>query len=456
MKKFTILFLLLCFSICWGQRREVLDSVQRTINQRIDDTKLKATIDHFFSDYTTAKPISRAELWESKVGICIDVLPKKNSLVYYPAKFDTNYATFDTNVFSIEDNNDKEAQEKYIQSFQKGERSKIQKSAYFDHVKFQYLNQKTEQTTIYTNDIFIRNKHYATFLRSKGEYIYGLAVANKYDNDFKNAIFKLYIFDKKLLSENDLIEIEDKRKEAMALSATKTDYSLYHEKRINDLVTLMKKLLDIFPSYRDDPKLVAAYEKLKEEEPLDKGSLWLIRDILPYLSDLKIEETQSGILQYNLKNIAHLAAHSLADIYYGNKEYDKAEKYLLKALYEAPYEDISATTVKKDNERIFLELVGIYQRTIDKTDKVIVYLLPLLVSSYYQKVSNEQLITYIPEGKRARVAFKKEIDKALHSAITTDNGDIEIVFKGEKVRFWYHGIKQFVEEVKDSDFYKRL
>ena len=294
------------------------------------------------------------------------------------AKFDTNYATFDTNVFSIEDNNDKEAQEKYIQSFQKGERSKIQKSAYFDHVKFQYLNQKTEQTTIYTNDIFIRNKHYATFLRSKGEYIYGLAVANKYDNDFKNAIFKLYIFDKKLLSENDLIEIEDKRKEAMALSATKTDYSLYHEKRINDLVTLMKKLLDIFPSYRDDPKLVAAYEKLKEEEPLDKGSIWLIRDILPYLSDLKIEETQSGILQYNLKNIAHLAAHSLADIYYGNKEYDKAEKYLLKALYEAPYEDISATTVKKDNERIFLELVGIYQRTIDKTDKVIVYLLPYI------------------------------------------------------------------------------
>lgn len=454
MKKTTILFVLLCFSTCWGQRKVVLDDVQRIINQRIDDAKLKATTNLFFSNYTTAKPISRAELMESKVGICIDVLPQKNSLVYYPAKFDVNYATFDTNVFSIEDNKDKEAQKKYIQWFQKGERSKIQKSTYFDHVKYQYLNQKTEKTTIYTDDIFIRNKRYATFLRSQGDYIYGLAVDNKHDGNFEDAILKLYIFDKKLLSEKDLIEINDKRKEA--LSATRDDYSLYHEKRINELITLLEKLFETFPSYKNDPKLVAAYEKLKEQEPLDKGSLWLAKDILPYLADLKIEESQGRMLLYNLQNIAHLAAHSLADIYYGNKEYEKAEKYFLKALYEAPYEQTSATTVKKDNERIFFDLISIYQGTTDKTNKIIAYSLPLLVSSYYQKESNELLTAYIPEGKKARVAFKEEVDKALHSAITTDNGDIEIVFKGEKVRFWYHGIKQFVEGLKGSDFYKKL
>ena len=174
------------------------------------------------------------------------------------------------------------------------------------------------------------------------------------------------------------------------------------------------------------------------------------------MADLKIEESQGRMLLYNLQNIAHLAAHSLADIYYGNKEYDKAEKYFLKALYEAPYEQTSATTVKKDNERIFFDLISIYQGTTDKTNKIIAYSFPLLVSFYYQKESNELLIAYIPEGKKARVAFKGEVDKALHSAITTDNGDIEIVFKGEKVRFWYYGIKQFVEGVKGSDFYKKL
>ena len=128
----------------------------------------------------------------------------------------------------------------------------------------------------------------------------------------------------------------------------------------------------------------------------------------------------------------------------------------LKALYEAPYEQISATTVKKDNERIFLDLISIYQETTDKTNKIIAYSLPLLASYYYQEKSNELLTPYIPKGKKARAAFKEEIDKVLHSALTTDNGDIEIDFKGEKVRFWYYGIKQFVEKVKDSDFYKKL
>ena len=192
MKKTTILFVLLCFSTCWGQRKVVLDDVQRIINQRIDDAKLKATTNLFFSNYTTAKPISRAELMESKVGICIDVLPQKNSLVYYPAKFDVNYATFDTNVFSIEDNKDKEAQKKYIQWFQKGERSKIQKSTYFDHVKYQYLNQKTEKTTIYTDDIFIRNKRYATFLRSQGDLLGNVTCWNQVLSTFYVIVLNHY------------------------------------------------------------------------------------------------------------------------------------------------------------------------------------------------------------------------------------------------------------------------
>ena len=66
MKKTTILFVLLCFSTCWGQRKVVLDDIQRIINQRIDDAKLKATTNLFFSNYTTAKPISRAELMEGQ------------------------------------------------------------------------------------------------------------------------------------------------------------------------------------------------------------------------------------------------------------------------------------------------------------------------------------------------------------------------------------------------------
>jgi len=53
-EKTTILFVLLCFSTCWGQRKVVLDDVQRIINQRIDDAKLKATTNLFFSNYTTA------------------------------------------------------------------------------------------------------------------------------------------------------------------------------------------------------------------------------------------------------------------------------------------------------------------------------------------------------------------------------------------------------------------
>ena len=454
MRKLTILFALFCLSTCWGQRKVILDSIQKFINARIDDPKIKAPIDEFFTNYLSSKPIQENELWENKVGICIDVLVQKNSVIYYPAKFDINYINISQNAFSIEDQEDPTGRKLYIEQFMKKERSKIQKSAYFKHVKFQYSDYKTEKSEINTGDILIENKRYSAFFRSKGDYVYGLAIANTHLRNIGKAIYKLYIFDKKLLSLEDQWEIHNNQN--VFFSTAKTNFSLYHEKRINELIVLLRELLKRDPTYKNDSKLVAIYERLKEEEPLNKESLWLVKDMLPYLADLKIEESQGRMPLYNLQNIAHFAAHSLADIYYGNKEYDKAEKYFLKALYEAPYEQISATTVKKDNERIFLDLISIYQETTDKTNKIIAYSLPLLASYYYQEKSNELLTPYIPKGKKARAAFKEEIDKVLHSALTTDNGDIEIDFKGEKVRFWYYEIKQFVEKVKDSDFYKKL
>ena len=91
MRKLTILFALFCISTCWGQRKVILDSIQKFINARIDDPKIKAPIDEFFTNYLSSKPIQENELWENKVGICIDVLVQKNSVIYYPAKFDINY-----------------------------------------------------------------------------------------------------------------------------------------------------------------------------------------------------------------------------------------------------------------------------------------------------------------------------------------------------------------------------
>ena len=67
----------------FGQRKAVLDTIQRFISARIDDPKLKAPIDDFFANYLSAKPISEGMLWDDKAGICIDVLTEKNRVVYY-------------------------------------------------------------------------------------------------------------------------------------------------------------------------------------------------------------------------------------------------------------------------------------------------------------------------------------------------------------------------------------
>lgn len=454
MKKCIIFLALFCCSFSWGQRKVILDTIQKFIKARIDDQKIKAPIDDFFANYLSAKPISEGELWEDKAGICMDVLNEKNRVVYYPAKFDVSSINISFNAFSIEDQEDPAGREQYIQQFLKNERSKIQKSAYFNHVKYQYLNYKTKKFEINTGDILIENKRHSTFFRSKGDYVYGLAVANTHLRNMGKAIFKLYIFDKKLLSPEAQSEIQQKRNTSSTID--KTDFPLYHNKRINELITLLKDLLKSDPTYKKDQKLVDIYNKLKEEEPLDRENIRLVQNDLVYLADLKIKETsENKWYVYDLRNIAHLAAHSLADIYYGNKDYPMAEKYFLKALYDTPYEDRSATTVKKDNERIFLDLVDIYEAQ-NKTDAAIAHLLPLLASYYYEKKSNEKLIAYIPNEKSSHATFEKDIRKALLSARTTDDGNIEITFRGHKVAFWYHNIPQFLEVVRNGDFYKSL
>lgn len=454
MKKLLILLALSCCSFCFGQRKAVLDTIQRFISARIDEPKLKAPIDDFFANYLSAKPISEGMLWDDKAGICIDVLTGKNRVVYYPAKYDVGWVDMTFNAFSIEDKEDPAGKEQYVEQFLKNERSKIQKSAYFNHVKYQYLNYKTKKFEINTGDILIENKRHSTFFRSKGDYVYGLAVANTHLRNMGKAIFKLYIFDKKLLSPEAQSEIQQKRNTSSTID--KTDFPLYHNKRINELITLLKDLLKSDPTYKKDQKLVDIYNKLKEEEPLDRENIRLVQNDLVYLADLKIKETsENKWYVYDLRNIAHLAAHSLADIYYDNSNHEMAEKYFLKALYDAPYEDRSATTVKKDNERIFFDLVAIYERQ-SKLDTAAAYLLPLLASYYYEKETNEKLIAYIPDEKKSRTAFKNDIDKALLSARTTDDGNIEITFRGHKVAFWYHNIPQFLEVVRNGDFYKSL
>lgn len=119
MRKLTILFALFCISTCWGQRKVILDSIQKFINARIDDPKIKAPIDEFFTNYLSSKPIQENELWENKVGICIDVLVQKNSVIYYPAKFDINYINISQNAFSIEDQEDPTGRKLYIEQFMK-------------------------------------------------------------------------------------------------------------------------------------------------------------------------------------------------------------------------------------------------------------------------------------------------------------------------------------------------
>ncbi|ATA84472.1 hypothetical protein [Capnocytophaga sputigena] len=460
MKKLLILLALSCCSFCFGQRKAVLDTIQRFISARIDDPKLKAPIDDFFANYLSAKPISEGMLWDDKAGICIDVLTGKNRVVYYPAKYDVGWVDMTFNAFSIEDKEDPAGKEQYVEQFLKNERNKIQKSAYFNHVKFQYSNDKTEKSKINTGDILIENKHHSAFFRSKGDYVYGIAVANTHLGNMGKAIFKLYIFDEKLISTEIHSEVRKKRDRHIFPTETENKvsayFSLYHNKRINELIILLKKLLETSPLHKNDQKLVDIYNKLKEEAPLSYENIRLVQDDLLYLSDLKIEETsENNWYVYDLRNIAHLAAHSLADIYYDNSNHEMAEKYFLKALYDAPYEDRSATTVKKDNERIFLDLVAIYERQ-SKLDTAAAYLLPLLASYYYEKETNEKLIAYIPDEKKSRTAFKNDIDKALLSARTTDDGNIEITFRGHKVAFWYHNIPQFLEVVKKSNFYKSL
>lgn len=156
-------------------------------------------------------------------------------------------------------------------------------------------------------------------------------------------------------------------------------------------------------------------------------------------------------------NIKHKSAANLGNIYYNEKDNQKALVYYKKALYEYPYYSTSGTSTKKDEIKTKKWIADCYDN-LNQPNEVIKILLPeaITASPWENNPIAEFLADYIIKNGNKDL-FIRDFDKAIKSIKRFEDYD-EINLFNESIKIYPYHIDNHInyDSVKKGEFYKYL
>lgn len=327
---------------------------------------------------------------------------------------------------------------------------------------------KLIQTSIDTEGILsdndtehiIKEPNSISYVRGNKDWTYIFSIDKNYTY-LDNPRIIVYAFKKTFNENEDLLdkEIPHEFKQTNT-NKDKADYPLYHDNRIDDLREALNQLI-LHEPFKSDSKLVKYTHNL--DERLDRFSIRNYMTELQYFAlfdigeDFLIANFDSYLDKgYEVRNIAHLSAHALGDIYFSQNNYKLAKEYYTQAIFVDPFQTNSGTTYSKDFNRIVFDLSKNAHKA-GKKEEAYAHMIAMLFES--TPTATKRLNGWIIIDKIDKKKFKKDLDKALESIEKKENYIYSIIFR-KQIAYFLPMLPESIEalqnEIKESDFYKSL
>lgn len=459
MKKIiTILFL--CFGTAIFAQKKYSDIESLVVNaidsyENENDELLFLKI--LKSNFDYAKKLKESHLKKNNVGIAF--LLSKEDPVILPAKYSYKDGKINTAIMEGSSEDTKDYVQKYLHKMET-----IGNTAIF---------KKMMQTQNVAKGIYEENKSEfycdesskVTFIRGNNDWMYCVTVedAKKENPNIIIYAFKISISGEDIFNAgNSKEEIEERRQELIATKRTESkNFPLYHDVRTDEIRLGIEKILEI-PPFKTDKKLLGHYKNI--EEPITRYSIKNHVEEFKFFLSLNIPNDflEKHFNKYEDEEvfvIKHLSAHSLADFYFGNEQYEKAIEYYKKCIFEFPYEETSGTVIVRDAERILYDISKSYYQS-GKKDEAYGFLIGLVIDSQQNyNLAAKTINEYMQEKNEDRNKLKTDIDKALKTIKEGKNNTYTFIFRNKEIFFFPmmpESQQEYEKSFKESSFYKEL
>lgn len=446
-----LLTMLLFFTGSHAQIDAVPEAIFQSILKISASKGDKEFITEFVNNYKKGETAYYDDINADLVGVCMKLNTKANIAQFLPAKYSFDDASGKMSLAAIEKDSASLDAKVYNELFIRNPLY-IHKNKYYSSLKY-YISTDDSKAEFVDVGLKMTDGGKISFFRKIGDEIFVISL-NK--DDVANGNVLLYQFNKKSITSEDylMIAMEKKRlKNNAKTQTTREVYPLFHDYRIDELRSGIRELMYYAP-YNNNAALRTTYRKINTK--LDRETIRAFEGELKYFAVLNIPDSLKRPLYEEMANINHLSVHALADIYLGKKQYDSAELYFKKSLYEAPLVTVSGTTFEKDAQRILYDL-GLVYKSWGKQNEAIAYFLPVLASENNGNAADKRLIELLNETDNKQT-LKSDIDKAIKSFSLSKDGFHNIVFRNIPVQYFQIFISKasFKEQILGSDFYKAL
>lgn len=463
MKKIITLFALIFSSICFGQNNysEIDAIVKSAIDSYSKETEELKFLKIVKNKFDKSGKLSKDDFTKDNVGIAFVISQGDEKPLIAPAKF-----SYDNEKVNISAVNAKEADiqdyvQKYLHTIETiGSTNLFRKMMLSEfEAEGSYVENKTE--------IAVDEPLSLSFVRGNSDWMYIVSIDNKYDSDPNPRIiiyaFKISISGEDIFNAGNSVEnIEDRRLQLIEKSRSESNkFPLYHDFRTDEIRDGLAEIITIEP-YKSDKLLIQSFEKLNET--ITRYNIKDYVEEFKFLlsSTISKKELEKHFKPFNNEevfNVKHLAAHALADFYFGKEQYENAIEYYKKSIFEFPYEESSGTGVVQDAERIIYDIAK-SNYYFGKNNEAYGFLIGLIIDSQRNhELATKTIGEYIDAEKEDKKKLKKDVDKALKTIKKGKNYTCTFTFRDKEIFFFPMmpaSQKEYEKSFKESEFYKSL
>ena len=449
-------------------------TVQKKINESLE--RYKATSENVkharavLAKFEAAPKLDKIELQKRNVGIGIVLSPDdlNGSSISEPALAPAGYSYKDSKIglAAVRDPKNKGSNPKldrYTQTY-----IYHYEGIYTDPtMEFLMNNEVPAEGSVTSNskEFIVEEEATLSFVRGDKDWMYIVSIDSNYERLAEPRII-FYAF-RISFSPPDIFKDSKNPDRAAALSEAKTvdkkkPNRLYHDQATNDLIGYVTFISEQKPYSENKTFLKYANtlpEKLNRDNVADHlMALTYFSDSFQIDQDNEIKYRDRYGRQQDLKNINHLAAHALADVYMTQKDYENAAQYYHKAMHRHRYYQSSGTTMNKDYLRLQSDVAEAYHES-GQHDRAIAHILNVLMNGQYSsEFTNERLTEYVQ--KEDVGLLKKDIDAILPTIERFEQYDYtyRYTFRDKNFLFIPYGgsATSEYERIAKSDFYRSL
>ncbi|MBQ4819931.1 hypothetical protein [Aquimarina sp. MMG016] len=234
---------------------------------------------------------------------------------------------------------------------------------------------------------------------------------------------------------------------------------LYHNVRIDEIRKSLADLRIEVP-FKDDSEFLKNVDQL--QYPLERNNIGEYRDVLISIMHkteipASFEEKYNTMYLNELKNIRHLIAHSVGDIYFNEENYGQAIPYYTLAERHFIYQSLGGTNITKDWQRLRGDIAECY-KALKNHEMAALYFLSILANGqHFTDYANAQLSKLIEEQENPK-KLKKYIDEIIESANITSIGVFSLTFQTEIEFSLFFNVtsEKIKQRIRSSEFYQKF